>query len=113
MLIMKVVDTEFNFGGKGYLAFEHITWAPYQHKLIDISLLSLRIRLIDQKVEFPEVQSISGGAQQRKGLVLLLSAHVASMPPSQLTMAYGKYKPFGSSVGSFTGGALQGEVISI
>lgn len=40
VLIIKEADTNFNFGGKGYLAFEHITWAPYQHKLIDVSLLS-------------------------------------------------------------------------
>ncbi|KAI8030995.1 Aminopeptidase P1 [Camellia lanceoleosa] len=31
--------TKFNFGDKGYLSFEHITWAPYQQKLIDLSLL--------------------------------------------------------------------------
>lgn len=40
VLIIKEANTNFNFGGKGYLAFEHITWAPYQHKLIDVSLLS-------------------------------------------------------------------------
>ncbi|GMN66244.1 hypothetical protein TIFTF001_035343 [Ficus carica] len=40
VLIVKEADTEFNFDGKGYLSFEHITWAPYQRKLIDLSLLS-------------------------------------------------------------------------
>jgi Xaa-Pro aminopeptidase len=39
VLIVKDADTEFNFGDKGYLAFEHITWAPYQIKLIDVTLL--------------------------------------------------------------------------
>ncbi|KAJ4835717.1 actin patch protein [Turnera subulata] len=40
VLIVKEADTKFNFGDKGYLSFEHITWAPYQKKLIDLSLLS-------------------------------------------------------------------------
>ncbi|KAL3525421.1 hypothetical protein ACH5RR_013793 [Cinchona calisaya] len=39
VLIIKEADTKFNFGDKGYLTFEHITWAPYQTKLIDLSLL--------------------------------------------------------------------------
>ncbi|KZV50612.1 Xaa-Pro aminopeptidase 2 [Dorcoceras hygrometricum] len=39
VLIVKEADTKFNFGDKGYLQFEHITWAPYQNKLIDVSLL--------------------------------------------------------------------------
>ncbi|XP_027074358.2 aminopeptidase P1 [Coffea arabica] len=39
VLIIKEADTEFNFDEKGYLTFEHITWAPYQTKLIDFSLL--------------------------------------------------------------------------
>ncbi|XP_071913487.1 aminopeptidase P1-like isoform X1 [Coffea arabica] len=39
VLIIKEADTEFNFDDKGYLTFEHITWAPYQTKLIDFSLL--------------------------------------------------------------------------
>ncbi|KAF7828822.1 putative Xaa-Pro aminopeptidase P [Senna tora] len=39
VLIVKEADTKFNFGDKGYLSFEHITWAPYQKKLIDLSLL--------------------------------------------------------------------------
>ncbi|CAH9088445.1 unnamed protein product [Cuscuta epithymum] len=39
VLIIKEADTKFNFGNKGYLCFEHITWAPYQRKLIDVSLL--------------------------------------------------------------------------
>ncbi|OWM74525.1 aminopeptidase P1-like [Punica granatum] len=40
VLVIKEADTKFNFGDKGYLAFEHITWAPYQTKLIDTSLLT-------------------------------------------------------------------------
>uniref|UniRef100_A0A3Q7FVA4 Xaa-Pro aminopeptidase n=1 Tax=Solanum lycopersicum TaxID=4081 RepID=A0A3Q7FVA4_SOLLC len=39
VLIVKEGHTKFNFGNKGYLSFEHITWAPYQRKLIDVSLL--------------------------------------------------------------------------
>ncbi|XVF59579.1 hypothetical protein PTKIN_Ptkin07bG0287200 [Pterospermum kingtungense] len=40
VLVVNEADTEYNFGDKGYLAFEHITWAPYQIKLIDLSLLT-------------------------------------------------------------------------
>ncbi|XP_057498646.1 aminopeptidase P1 [Actinidia eriantha] len=40
VLIVKEASTKFNFGDKGYLSFEHITWAPYQRKLIDLSLLT-------------------------------------------------------------------------
>ncbi|KAF5958167.1 hypothetical protein HYC85_005392 [Camellia sinensis] len=40
VLIVKDAGTKFNFGDKGYLSFEHITWAPYQKKLIDTSLLT-------------------------------------------------------------------------
>ncbi|XP_022775276.1 probable Xaa-Pro aminopeptidase P [Durio zibethinus] len=40
VLVIKEADTEFNFGDKVYLSFEHITWAPYQVKLIDLSLLT-------------------------------------------------------------------------
>ncbi|KAJ7944332.1 putative Xaa-pro aminopeptidase [Quillaja saponaria] len=39
VLIVNEADMKFNFGDKGYLSFEHITWAPYQRKLIDFSLL--------------------------------------------------------------------------
>lgn len=39
VLIVKEGNTKFNFGDKGYLTFEHITWVPYQKKLIDLSLL--------------------------------------------------------------------------
>ncbi|CAN1224964.1 Aminopeptidase P1 [Linum perenne] len=39
VLVVNEADTKFNFGDKGYLEFEHITWAPYQRKLIDISVL--------------------------------------------------------------------------
>ncbi|XP_024974312.1 probable Xaa-Pro aminopeptidase P [Cynara cardunculus var. scolymus] len=40
VLIIKEAATQFNFAKKGYLEFEHITWAPYQKKLIDVSLLA-------------------------------------------------------------------------
>ncbi|KAL9245990.1 hypothetical protein vseg_019579 [Gypsophila vaccaria] len=40
VLVIKEANTEFNFGDKGYLEFEHITWAPYQHKLMDLKLLT-------------------------------------------------------------------------
>ncbi|XP_038719152.1 aminopeptidase P1-like [Tripterygium wilfordii] len=40
VLVVKGADTKFNFGDKGYLTFEHITWAPYQKKLIDLLLLT-------------------------------------------------------------------------
>lgn len=40
VLIIKEADTKFNFGDKGYLSFEHITWAPYQAKLIDLNRLN-------------------------------------------------------------------------
>lgn len=39
VLIVKEADTKFNFGNKGYLEMEHITWAPYQVKLIDVNAL--------------------------------------------------------------------------
>lgn len=40
VLVINEADTKFNFGDKGYLSFEHITWAPYQTKLIDLNLLN-------------------------------------------------------------------------
>nr|DAD21743.1 TPA_asm: hypothetical protein HUJ06_023206 [Nelumbo nucifera] len=40
VLIVKEADTKFNFGDKSYLSFEHITWAPYQKKLMDLKLLT-------------------------------------------------------------------------
>ncbi|CAL4987707.1 unnamed protein product [Urochloa decumbens] len=40
VLICKEANAKFNFGEKGYLSFEHITWAPYQAKLIDTKLLT-------------------------------------------------------------------------
>ncbi|KAI8547910.1 hypothetical protein RHMOL_Rhmol07G0232000 [Rhododendron molle] len=40
VLIVREADTKFNFGDKGFLSFEHITWALYQKKLIDLSLLT-------------------------------------------------------------------------
>ncbi|XP_030523904.2 aminopeptidase P1 isoform X2 [Rhodamnia argentea] len=40
VLVVNEADTKFNFADKGYLSFEHITWAPYQSKLINLSLLT-------------------------------------------------------------------------
>ncbi|ONK59887.1 uncharacterized protein A4U43_C08F11980 [Asparagus officinalis] len=40
VLIVKEANTKFNFGDKGYLTFEHITWAPYQKKLMDLKLMT-------------------------------------------------------------------------
>ncbi|EFJ06918.1 hypothetical protein SELMODRAFT_186551 [Selaginella moellendorffii] len=40
VLIVKEAQTAHNFSDKGYLCFEHITWVPFQRKLIDMSLLS-------------------------------------------------------------------------
>ncbi|KAG5390164.1 hypothetical protein IGI04_031705 [Brassica rapa subsp. trilocularis] len=40
VLVVNDAETEFNFGDKGYLQFEHITWAPYQVKLIDLKQLT-------------------------------------------------------------------------
>ncbi|KAJ8492186.1 hypothetical protein OPV22_013907 [Ensete ventricosum] len=40
VLIVNKAKTSFNFGEKGYLEFEHITWAPYQKKLMDLTLLT-------------------------------------------------------------------------
>lgn len=33
VLIVKEADTKFNFGEKGYLSFEHITWVPHTANL--------------------------------------------------------------------------------
>ncbi|OAY71234.1 putative Xaa-Pro aminopeptidase P [Ananas comosus] len=41
VLIVNEANTKFNFGEKGYLEFEHITWAPYQKKLMDLTLLNV------------------------------------------------------------------------
>ncbi|KAL2631472.1 hypothetical protein R1flu_016158 [Riccia fluitans] len=40
VMIVKDAQTKFNFGDKGYLSFEHVTWVPYQTKLMDLSLLT-------------------------------------------------------------------------
>uniref|UniRef100_A0ACD5WWP4 Uncharacterized protein n=2 Tax=Avena sativa TaxID=4498 RepID=A0ACD5WWP4_AVESA len=40
VLIVKEANTKFNFGAKGFLSFEHITWAPYQTKLINTALMT-------------------------------------------------------------------------
>lgn len=46
VLVVKEADTKFNFGDRGYLSFEHITWAPYQKKLIDVN------HLVPEEVEW-------------------------------------------------------------
>ncbi|KAI8374722.1 peptidase M24, structural domain-containing protein [Radiomyces spectabilis] len=40
VLIVKEASTPHNFGGRGYLGFEHVTMAPLGRKLIDVNLLS-------------------------------------------------------------------------
>ncbi|XP_039114032.1 aminopeptidase P1 [Dioscorea cayenensis subsp. rotundata] len=48
VLIVKDANTKFNFGQKGYLSFENITWVPYQKKLMDLTLLNAKeIKWID------------------------------------------------------------------
>ncbi|KAG0485483.1 hypothetical protein HPP92_009562 [Vanilla planifolia] len=41
VLVVKEAEAKFNFGGRGYLSFEHITWAPYQKKLLSINSMTL------------------------------------------------------------------------
>lgn len=31
VLVIKEADTKFNFGDKGYLSFEHITWVKFSN----------------------------------------------------------------------------------
>ncbi|KAG2174136.1 hypothetical protein INT43_004156 [Umbelopsis isabellina] len=40
VLLIRKADTPNNFGGRGYLGFEHVTLVPIGHKLIDMALLS-------------------------------------------------------------------------
>ncbi|KAF3790670.1 putative Xaa-Pro aminopeptidase P [Nymphaea thermarum] len=40
VLIVTEAETKYNFGDKGYLSFEHITWVPYQKKLMELSMLT-------------------------------------------------------------------------
>ncbi|KAJ3328237.1 hypothetical protein HDU76_010333 [Blyttiomyces sp. JEL0837] len=40
VMIVKEVETKNNFGGRGYLGFEHVTVVPIQTKLIDVKLLT-------------------------------------------------------------------------
>lgn len=37
---VKNVSLEHNFQSRGFLGFEDVTFVPYQHKLIDFSLLT-------------------------------------------------------------------------
>lgn len=39
VVLVKEVDTPHNFGNRGYLGFERITFVPIQTKLVDVSLL--------------------------------------------------------------------------
>ena len=39
VVLVQDVDTPYNFGDRGYLGFERITFVPIQTKLIDTSLL--------------------------------------------------------------------------
>lgn len=43
VLVVNDADTEFNFGDKGYLQFEHITWVLVLSLNCFLVLLSLRI----------------------------------------------------------------------
>jgi len=40
LAIVREVKTEYSFGDKPYLGFEHVTMVPYCRKLIDESLLT-------------------------------------------------------------------------
>ncbi|KAJ1547723.1 hypothetical protein HK405_005079, partial [Cladochytrium tenue] len=40
ILVAREVDTKKNFGGRGYLGFEHLTVVPIQTRLVDPSLLT-------------------------------------------------------------------------
>lgn len=40
VLLVREVNPPNNFGDRGYLGFEHITFVPIQTKLIDASLLN-------------------------------------------------------------------------
>ncbi|KAI8847907.1 peptidase M24, structural domain-containing protein [Chytridium lagenaria] len=39
VMIVKEVTTKSNFGGRGYLGFEHVTVVPIQTKMVDVELL--------------------------------------------------------------------------
>ncbi|KAH6887859.1 putative Xaa-Pro aminopeptidase P [Coprinopsis sp. MPI-PUGE-AT-0042] len=41
IVLVKEAKTPNNFGGKGYLGFEHVTLSPMHIKLIDVSLLTM------------------------------------------------------------------------
>ncbi|RSH90625.1 hypothetical protein EHS25_001230 [Saitozyma podzolica] len=40
IIVVKIAETPNNFGGKGYLEFEHVTMCPMQTKLVQVDLLS-------------------------------------------------------------------------
>ena len=41
VLVVKEADTKFNFGDKGYLSFEHITWVS-PNLCVSVWLISVR-----------------------------------------------------------------------
>ncbi|MFQ6645070.1 hypothetical protein Gotur_018974 [Gossypium turneri] len=45
VLVIKEADTEFNFGDKGYLSFEHITWLELLSKVEEAAALKLMVIL--------------------------------------------------------------------
>ncbi|KAL3027387.1 hypothetical protein AAZX31_03G049500 [Glycine max] len=46
VLIVKEADTNFNFGDRGYLSFEHITWVSSNMFIISLSLVYFHGMLI-------------------------------------------------------------------
>ena len=44
VMIVQPAETEFQFGGKPFLRFEHVTWVPLQPKLIALHMLSAEER---------------------------------------------------------------------
>lgn len=45
VLIVKDADTKFNFGNKGYLSFEHITWVKLLFLFADFINSSIVLRI--------------------------------------------------------------------
>jgi Xaa-Pro aminopeptidase len=41
VMVVKDVQSKYNFGGRGYLGFEHVTLVPIQTKLVDVNLLTV------------------------------------------------------------------------
>lgn len=53
VLIVKEADTKFNFGDKGYLSFEHITWVSKSKYVYLFSLIYFRGMFILKYIEKP------------------------------------------------------------